>query len=55
MKFNTVNNKERDLLLSVSYQCGDASGQPCFHQLHVLSTTHFHGGHLLCLAFGLCL
>ena len=26
-------------LLSVSYQCGVVRSQPCFHQLHVLSTT----------------
>ena len=55
MKFNTVNNKEHDLLLSVNYQCGEASTASLASISSMSLVGHFHGGQLLCLAFGLCL
>ena len=53
MKFNAIKNKEHGLVLSVSSQCGGASAV----SLACISSTYyvqrFHGGHSLCLAFGL--
>ena len=53
MKFNAINNKEHGLALSVSSQGGGASAV----SLACISSTYyvqrFHGGHSLCLAFGL--
>ena len=46
MKFNAVNNKECSLLMPVWWL---KHGQPCLHQLHVLT------GHSLPLAHGMCI
>ena len=53
MKFNAINNKEHGLALSVSSQCGGASAVSlaCISSMYYVQ--RFHGGHSLCLAFGL--